>query len=36
MVTNNKLSIDSLFPTSYIELGEFLYENLKEFINKNR
>ena len=36
MVTNNKLSIDSLFPTSYIELGEFLYENLKEIINENR
>ena len=36
MVTNNKLSIDSLFPTSYIELGEFLYENLKGIINENR
>ena len=36
MVTNNKLSIDSLFPTSYIELGEFLYENLKRIINENR
>jgi putative sporulation protein YyaC len=36
MVTNNKLSIDSLFPSSYIELGEFLYKSLEEIISENR
>lgn len=36
MVTNNKLSIDSLFPSSYIELGDFLYKSLEKIINENR
>lgn len=36
MGINNKLSIDSLFPSSYVELGEFLYKNLEELISKNR
>jgi len=36
MVSQNKLTIDSLFPSSYIELGEFLYRNLKEIIKDNR
>ncbi|MGG7144972.1 spore protease YyaC [Clostridium nigeriense] len=36
MILQNKLSIDSLFPSSYIELGEFLYRNLKEIIKDNR
>ena len=36
MVINNKLSIDSLFPNSYVKIGDFLYENLKEIFRSDR